>query len=174
MIFWIDTVTSKEALLFNAIAEELEKEGHEVLFTCREYDYVVSLFDLLQRKVEVLGKHGGGTLFGKLIAGNERISLLANHINKLDKIPDYHISFACPESTRVAFGLSIPVISINDSPHAKAVAKLTVPYAKHLVYSSCIPKEKWLSKGALENQLQPYDGIDEVAWIKDFEPNMIL
>ncbi len=171
MIFWFDTVTSKEALLFDAIANELEKEGHEVLFTCRDYDYVVSLFDLLQRDVEVLGKHGGGTLYGKLMAGNERIRLLANHINELETKPDYHISFACPESTRVAFGLAIPVISINDSPHAKAVAKLTVPYAKHLVYSSCIKKEKWFSQGALENQLQPYDGIDEVAWLKDYQPD---
>jgi len=171
MIVWFDAVTSKEALLFDAIANELEKEGHEVSFTCRDYDYIVSLFDLLQRDVRILGKHGGGTLYGKLMAGNERISLLANYVNKLDKKPNYHISFACPESTRVAFGLSIPIISINDSPHAKAVAKLTIPFAKHLVYSSCISKEKWLSKGALENQLQPYDGIDEVAWLRDYEPD---
>ena len=171
MIFWFDAVTSKEVLLFDAIAKELEKENHEVLFTCRDYDYVVSLFDLLQRDVEVLGKHGGGSLYGKLKAGNERINLIADYVNSFDKKPDYHISFACPESTRVAFGLAIPVISVNDSPHAKAVAKLTVPYTKHLVYSSCIPKEKWLSQGALEHQLQPYDGIDEVAWLKDYKPD---
>jgi len=171
MIIWFDTVTAKEPLLFNAIARELEKEGHEVIFTCRDYDYVVSLFDLLQRDVMVFGEHGGGTLFGKLMAGNKRIELLAKYINNLDEKPDYHISYSSPESTRVAFGLGIPTITINDSPHAKAVGKLTVPLSKYLVYSSSISKEKWLSLGALEEQLQPYNGIDEVAWLIDFEPN---
>ena len=171
MIVWFDTVTAKEPLLFNTIALELEKEGHDVLFTCRDYDYIVSLFDLLNRDVEVLGKHGGASLFGKLMAGNKRIELLAKYINNLDEKPDYHISFSSPESTRVAFGLGIPTITINDSPHAKAVGKLTVPLSKYLVYSSCILKEKWLSLGALEKQLQPYDGIDEVAWLLNFEPN---
>ncbi len=171
MIIWFDIVTAKEPLLFNAIATELEKEDHEVLFTCRDYDYVVSLFDLLHRDVEVLGRHGGGTLFGKLMAGNKRIELLAQYINNLDEKPDYHISFSSPESTRVAFGLGIPTITINDSPHAKAVGKLTVPLSKYIVYSSSIPKEKWLSLGALDEQLQPYDGIDEVAWLLNFEPN---
>ncbi|MHA1116247.1 MAG: DUF354 domain-containing protein [Candidatus Heimdallarchaeaceae archaeon] len=175
MLIWFDAVTAKEPLLFDAIAKELEKEGHEVIFTCREYDYVSSLFKLLGRKVEVFGKHGGKTLYGKLIAGNERIKLLAKYINnlnkKLDKKPDYHICFGCPESTRVAFGLGIPVININDSPHAWAVAKLTVPLSKYLVYSGCIKEEEWLKLGAVKEQLCPYNGIDEVAWLKSFEPN---
>ncbi len=171
MIFWFDAVTAKEPLLFNAIAKELEKLGHEAIFTCRDYDYVASLFLLLDLDVKILGKHGGGTLFGKLMAGNERIALLAQYINQLETKPDYHISFASPESTRVAFGLGIPVITINDSPHAVAVGKLTTPLSKYLVYSSCIDKRKWLKLGAVEDQLQPYDGIDEVAWLRNFKPN---
>ncbi len=171
MIFWFDAVTAKEPLLFNAIAKELEELGHEVIFTCRNYDYVASLFFLLDLDVEILGKHGGGTLFGKLMAGNERISLLAKYINQLGAKPDYHISFSSPESIRVAFGLGIPAITINDSPHAKAVGKLTIPLSKYLVYSSCIDQNKWIKLGATQEQLQPYDGIDEVAWLRDFKPN---
>jgi predicted glycosyltransferase len=170
MIIWYDAVTSKEPLLFNAIAKELEKEGHEAIFTCRNYDYVASLFFLLDLDVEIFGKHGGGSLYGKLMAGNERITHLANYINSLEKKPDYHISFSCPESTRVAFGLGIPSITINDSPHAKAVGKLTIPLSKYLVYSSCITDDKWFSLGATRDQLEPYEGIDEVAWLQDFEP----
>jgi predicted glycosyltransferase len=171
MIIWFDAVTSKEPLLFNAIAIELEKQGHEIIFTCRDYDYVVTLFELLEREVTVLGKHGGGTLYGKLKAGNERIGLLADYINGFEKKPDYHISYSCPESTRVAFGLAIPTILVNDSPHAKAVGKLTIPLSKYLVYSSCIQKEGWFALGAIEEQLKPYDGLDEVAWIRDFSPS---
>ena len=105
MTIWFDAVTAKEPLLFNAISKVLEKEGHEAIFTCREYDYVASLFDLLNLEVEVLGKHGGGSLYGKLMAGNERIALLARYIGNLENKPDYHISFSSPESIRVAFGL---------------------------------------------------------------------
>lgn len=171
MLIWFDAVTSKEPLLFDGIAKELEKEGHEVIFTCRDYDYVVSLFKLLGRDVKTLGKHGGGTLYGKLIAGTKRIELLANYIHSLNKMPDYHISFGCPESTRVGFGLGIPVININDSPHAWAVGKLTLPLSKYLVYSDCIIPEKWIKLGATPEQLKPYKGIDEVAWTLDFQPS---
>jgi len=171
MIFWFDAVTAKEPLLFNAVAKELEKLGHESIFTCRNYDYVASLFFLLDLDVEILGVHGGGTLFGKLMAGNERISLLANHINQLEVKPDYHVSFSSPESTRVAFGLGIPSITINDSPHATAVGKLTIPLSKYLVYSACISDDKWFKIGATREQLQPYDGIDEVDWLRDFKPD---
>lgn len=170
MIVWFDAVTSKEPLLFNAIAKELEKAGHEAIFTCRNYDYVASLFFLLDLDVEIMGRHGGGTLYGKLKAGNERIAQLAEYINGLENKPDYHISFSSPESTRVAFGLGIPTITINDSPHAKAVGKLTIPLSKYLVYSSCITDDKWFSLGATRDQLEPYDGIDEVAWLQDFKP----
>lgn len=171
MIFWFDAVTAKEPLLFNAIAKELETLGHEAIFTCRNYDYVASLFFLLDLDVEILGVHGGGSLFGKLMAGNERISLLAEYINQLEKKPDYHISFSSPESTRVAFGLGIPSLTINDSPHATAVGKLTIPLSKYLIYSSCITDDKWFKIGATREQLRPYEGIDEVDWIRDFQPN---
>ncbi|MHA1397184.1 MAG: DUF354 domain-containing protein [Candidatus Heimdallarchaeaceae archaeon] len=175
MLIWFDALTAKDPLLFDAIAKELEEEGHEIIFTCRNYDYVVSLFSLLGREVDVIGKHGGATLYGKLIAGNERIRELAKYIKEIEdkkgKKPDFHISFSSPESTRVAFGLAIPVININDSPHAKAVGKLTIPLSRYLVYSSCIKKERWYELGAIENQLQPYNGIDEVAWVKNFVPS---
>lgn len=171
MIFWFDAVTAKEPLLFNAIAHKLEKLGHKAIFTCRNYDYVASLFHLLNLEVEVLGVHGGGTLYGKLMAGNERISQLAQYINQLEAKPDYHISFSSPESTRVAFGLGIPSLTINDSPHAIAVGKLTIPLSKYLVYSECIQQEQWIKIGATPEQLQPYDGIDEVDWLRDFKPN---
>lgn len=174
MIIWFEALTAKEPLLFDSMAKELEKEGHEVFFTCREYDYVVSLFELLGREVKVLGKHGGGTLYGKLLAGNERIRLLAHYIKEKmgekNKKPDYHITFGSPESTRVAFGLGIPVINVNDSPHAWAVGKLTIPLSKYLVYSASIPKERWFALGGVEEQLKPYNGIDEVAWIRNFVP----
>ncbi|MHA1304662.1 MAG: DUF354 domain-containing protein, partial [Candidatus Heimdallarchaeaceae archaeon] len=171
MLIWFDAVTAKEPLLFDAIAKELERRGHKTIFTCREYDYVNTLFTLLKRKVKVLGKHGGGTLYGKLIAGNDRIRLLAEYINSLSSLPDYHICFGCPESTRVAFGLAIPTININDSPHAWAVGKLTIPLSKYLVYSKSIDENKWYKLGAIREQLYPYNGIDEVAWLRNFTPD---
>ncbi len=171
MLFWFDAVTAKEPLLFNAIAKELEKEGHEVVFTCREYDYVVSLFQLLNREVEVLGKHGGGTLAGKMRAGVERMHLLLEYITSLDRLPDYHIAFACPESIRVAFGLAIPVLCLNDSPHARAVGKLTVPLSKYLIFSKSIPEEEWVKLGGRKEQFVPYKGIDEVAWLRNHQPD---
>jgi predicted glycosyltransferase len=85
-----------------------------------------------------------------------------------DNPPDVAISHQSVELCRTAFGLGIPIILTADTPHAKAVNKLTIPFATALVVSEALPK-RFLGKYCPASVIR-FKGVDEVAWIKDLEP----
>jgi predicted glycosyltransferase len=64
--------------------------------------------------------------------------------------------------------LNIPLILTADTPYAQAVNRLTIPLADTLVTSKAIPQRLFRSFGA--QRILPFDGVDEVAWVKDFKP----
>jgi predicted glycosyltransferase len=105
----------------------------------------------------------------KLNASARRISQLSNIISKLK--PDLSIAFASPEAARTAFGLAIPHYTINDSPHATAVARLTVPLAYKLFSPAIISKEDWIRYGINPERIIQYNALDPIGWLRSFIPN---
>lgn len=103
----------------------------------------------------IVGKHGGGSLYGKLISSSERISLLADLIN------DWK-----PDCARVAYGLNIKHICVNDSPHAQSVAKLTIPLSHILLTPWIIPYSAWTRYGISRNRIIKYKTLDPLVWLK--------
>lgn len=117
----------------------------------------------------VVGRFGGGSLEGKLQASLGR-GLKLLKVVKARK-PDLAVSFSSPEAARVAFGLSIPHFCVNDSPHAEAVARLTIPLSVKLFTPKCIPLERWLKFGIDKLKIVQYDAVDPAAWLKGFIPS---
>jgi len=169
MKVWIDFLTPKHLLLLTKLAERLRERGFEVLLTTRAHREVLGLMELKKVKALVIGKYGS-TLKEKLIASIDRMRELVPIVS--DFSPDLVISHSSPEAARVAFGLGIPHYSINDSPHAIHAAKLTLPLSEILFCSWIIPKEAWLKFGISPNRIVQYRGIDQIAWIRDFRPNI--
>ena len=112
----------------------------------------------------LIGEHGGKDLYGKLVVSAERIHMLADLVIKEE--PDIAISFSSPECCRVAFGLGIKNYCINDSPHAVAVAKLTVPLCNGLFTPWVIPTKAWTRYGIAANKITKYRALDPAAWLK--------
>lgn len=169
MKLFIDILTPKQCMLFGKLSEKLTKKGYEVFQSTREYREVVQLLRLKGIDAKVVGKHGGGNLFNKLKESAKRTLQLATLIKKWN--PDVVVSFSSPEATRAAYGLGIPHICINDSPHAEAVARLTIPLSKKLLTSKMIPIEAWTKFGISMDSIVQYDALDAWAWLKDFKPN---
>ncbi|MEM2740252.1 MAG: DUF354 domain-containing protein, partial [Candidatus Bathyarchaeia archaeon] len=86
--------------------------------------------------------------------------------------PDAVLCFSSPEASRVAFGLSIPLYIANDSPHAEAVAKLTLPLARKLYTPKAIPVRMWVRYGLKASQIVRYNALDPAAWLKRFKPSI--
>jgi len=169
MKVFIDILTPKQCMLFSKLSERLRNNGHQVFEATREYREVNQLCGMMGTKARVVGKHGGQTLLGKLKASTERTLELASLMAELQ--PDVAVSFSSPETSRVAYGLKIPHVCLNDSPHAQAVAHLTVPLATLLLTPRIIPRTVWMKFGISQDKIIQYKALDAWAWLKDFKPN---
>jgi hypothetical protein len=169
MLIWLDILTPKQVHFLGELGRRLEARGHSVFRTIRDYKEVNELVKLQNMTTLSVGKHGGASLDGKLVASANRIQRLAKIISKLK--PDLSIAFASPEAARTAFGLGIPHYTVNDSPHSTSVARLTIPLSTKLFSPSIISKETWKDLGADTDSIIQYDALDPVAWLKTFIPN---
>ncbi len=163
MKVWLDVITPKQARLMAAISSFLNKE---YLITVKGLRESVSLLRDLGVKHKVVGRYAIGGLKDKLLSYAERVELLLDTVLEFD--PDVLISFSSPEAVRVAFGLSIKTLTLNDTPHSYHVARLTFPLSWKIVHPEAVPENEMIRLGASKDSLVPYAGVDEVAWVKDY------
>lgn len=171
LLVWVDYLTPKQVLFFRSVDEKLEKKGFEIIRTTRNYSEVTRMLDLTGIEAKIIGQHGGRSLKGKLIASAERIIELTKYIST-QKIA-CALGFASPELSRVSLGLAIPHFTVNDSPHSIAVARLTSPPLSELLFTpKQIPISAWLKIGIARDKIIQYNGLDPIAWLKGFTPNI--
>ncbi len=161
---WIDILTPKQALFFKPLVDALSSKGHETILTTRKYEEVEALLKALDIEVEPVGRHGGEAMLGKLEASAERVLTLARLISNTR--PDAAVCFASPECARTAFGLQIPLVCVNDSPHSDKVARLTVPLVSVLLSPWVIPPSVWVGYGIPRDRVVTYHALDPAAWLK--------
>ena len=172
MQVWFDPLTPKQALLFYHIGLRFKEIGWETLYTSRNYDYTTTLFEsLTDEPLHVIGEYGGASLMGKMKASAQRMIKLTEFFERADNLPDIAVSFSSPDATRVAFGLGIPITLMNDTPHATAVGRLTIPLANRVIVPKSIPMHSLEALGSSATEVIQYDGVDEVEWLRNFEPN---
>lgn len=165
----IDAGVPKDSLMASSIYLKLKKSSHEPIVTARDYESTPKLFEYFDIPYFLVGKHGGKTLKGKLLADLKRALELTKVISDLGAI-DLIIHFANPAIARVAFGLGIPQIVLEDTPHATAVHKLTFPLATYAITPKCLPRDLFIHFMEPERLIQ-YDGVDPIEWITTFKPD---
>jgi predicted glycosyltransferase len=163
---WYDACTGKHIRYGAAIAKRLRKSGHEVIFTTREHPDTVALARIIGENPIVVGKYSPASLFSRLEESANRVIQFSKLFK--DNPPDIAISHQSVELCRTAFGLGIPIILTADTPHAKAVNKLTIPFATTLVVSEALPKQ--FLKNYCPGNIIQFKGVDETAWIKNLKP----
>jgi predicted glycosyltransferase len=162
---WYDACTGKQVRYGAAIAERLRKSGHEAIFTTREHPDTLALAHIIGENPIVVGKYRPTSLFSRLEESATRVLKFSKLFR--DNPPDIAISHQSVELCRTAFGLGVPIVLTADTPHAKAVNKLTIPFATTLVVSEALPK-RFLEKYCPANIIR-FKGVDEVAWIKNLK-----
>jgi uncharacterized protein len=166
---WIDSLTPKQGLFFAPLHDLLRDQGHSVLVTTRTYRESEQTLQRLRIPYHVVGKHGGGAPIGKLLASGERIVQLARLIDRWK--PDVAASFSSVEASRVAFGLGIPHVASNDSPHSWMVARLTIPISAYICSPWIFNKKTWSEFGAPKGRIVNYRALDPAAWLKRHKPD---
>ncbi len=140
------------------------QKNHQILCTSRNYREVNQLSKILKMKLIFVGKHGGSQKVHKLHASINRISRLTKIIKKFS--PDVTISFCSPEASRIAYGLGVKHIAFSDSPHAKAVMQLSLPFVQKLLIPWVIPKNEFIKFGISVKNIIQYKAIDASVIVK--------
>lgn len=151
-------------MFFRRAVNLLHNSGHEILCTSRKYREAVELARIKKLSLTFVGSHGGADRYNKLRQGARRTYELAEVVKQFG--PDVAVTFSSPEGSRVAFGLGIRHICFNDSPHAEAVAKLTIPLTSKLYCPWVIPHSAWTGYGIAKKNIVHYRALDPAAWLK--------
>jgi predicted glycosyltransferase len=164
---WYDAGTGKQVRYGVAIAKRLRAEGHEIILTTRSHPDTLPMAESLGELYHVVGRYNPKTLQTRLKNGSMRQLSFCKTFEK--NAPDVAVSHGSVDQTRVAFGLGKTIILTVDTPYADAVHRLTLPLSKYIVMSKAIP-QKIIQKYNVDAEIISFDGVDEVAWVKDFKP----
>ena len=166
MQVWYDACTGKHVRYAVAVARRLRRRGHEVILTTRVHPDTISLAKSLDEKFIVVGKYGPASAYTRLLEGTRRQLMFCKMFEK--NPPNMAVSHQSPDMCRVAFGLGVPIINTADSPHATAANKLTIALSNVLIISKALPLRFYRKYGP--DRVIQFDGVDEVAWVKDYRP----
>lgn len=165
-MIWIDALTPKQLLWATRLDSKLRSAGFETLLTVRRYRELSWLVRELSITHAIsIGRHGGGTLEGKLRASLSRSGALLKLLEK--GRPALSFSFGSPEASRVSFGLGVPHFMQCDAPHSEAVARLTVPLTDKLFTPWFIPSSAWTCYGISARRIVKYRALDPIVWLRD-------
>ena len=153
-------------MFFEYFIQKLRKQ-HKIISTSRKYEQVNGIKKFGSINPISVGKHGGKSNISKLLASLDRSKILTKKIEKSS--PELLVSFCSPEASRVAYGLGIPHIAFSDSPHAKAVMKLSLPYVTKLLTPWIIPKSDFEGFGIDSKNIIRYRAIDAGVIIKNYK-----
>ena len=167
---WVDVLTSKQATLFGLLARELRGRGHEVLVTCRDYEYTVGALRRFGLDPVVIGRYVIGSPYDKVLGDADRIFGLTAYVERFK--PDLLVAYPNPPAARLAFGVGIKYIAITDSPHAYVPSRLSLPLADVVIASDCIPEEDIRKYMLKDSRLVRYSGVDEVSWLLRSNPDL--
>ena len=168
MKVWYDACTGKQVRYGIAIARHIRTLGYEVILTTRKHPDTLAVANLLKEKFVKVGKYNPTSSLSRLKESVKRQLSFCKMFE--ENVPDIAISHRSIESCRVAFGLGIPNISTHDTVHADAVNRLTMPLIDFLVVSKALPKHSVEGYGI--KKMFWFDGVDEVAWMKSFKPEV--
>ena len=161
---WFDIITPKDVLFFEPMARRLSAKN-TVMLTTRNYREAVGLARVRGMRMKTVGRHGGGSLIGKLRASAQRVGDLTKVVNGFG--PDLAISFCSPEASRVAFGLGVRHIAFSNVSHYAAMMRLSVPLLDKLLIPKHIPKSRFARVGIPRPDIVQYDAMDESVIVKN-------
>jgi uncharacterized protein len=164
MRVWVDLLTPKQVLFFRPVIESLRESGVEVLATSRRYREVGPLADRAGLRLEYVGDRGHRGQEDQLLAATNRQAEMIPLVKGFG--PQVAMSIASAVCARIAFGLNIKHVAVNDSPHSEVAGRLSIPLSYHLLCPWVIPYKAWEPFGIGRNQVSTYHALDPAAWLK--------
>ncbi len=159
---WLDAVTPKDSLLIYALLPALKEKGYDTIVTAKKQTQTTEILELLNVPYTCVGRYGE-TLRDKLVEEQKRTLEFVRLFDKVG-LPNVLWTHGDVSAIRTAFGLQIPIVYSNDTPHAVHVAKLVCPLVDWLVAPISFGRS-WSKFGIPKSKILLYDGVEELAWL---------
>lgn len=158
MKIWIDFINTPQVSFFEPLIEELTKNGHEFILTCRDSANTVQLVKQKGWPHRIIGDRVEKSLSKKLLAFPSRIVNLYSYLKvKSIYAAICQSSFYLPLTAKL---LGIPSIYTNDNEHAVG----NIPnflFANKIFIPENLSIEKIKRQGASMKRTVQYPGVKE-------------
>lgn len=162
MRIWFELTNSPHINMFAEMIRDLERDGHEVVITCRPLANTIDLLDLHKFKYEVVGVHYGGKLSAKLFGFPVRVMQLRSFLAKRNI--DVAISQSSFHSPVVSRLIGVRCIYMNDNEHALGNVPAFI-CADKIMVPEFLGMEKLRKKGANPKKVAHYPGVKEGIYL---------
>ncbi len=194
MRVWIDLTNSPHVLVMRPVIEALEREGHEVRVTARDFAQTLGLLRRFQIPHTAIGRHRGERLAAKAgglalrsaalvrwARGEARGGRRGGGEDGAGTGPDGRVTHS-PGRLEIALGhgsndvsvaaalLGIPSATMFDYEWATVQHHINCRLARAVVVPDAIPPERLERYGA-RGKVRAYEGLKEEYYLADFEPD---
>jgi predicted glycosyltransferase len=165
MRLWFDMTAPAHPIVFRPIIERLERDGHEVTVTARDYAQTLPLLARLGIPHTVVGQHGGASRIRKLVA-------LASRTRQMRRIGgrgfDLAVAHGSNDLALAAASLGVPAVNTFDYEFATQQHHIGCRLARRVMTPDAIPAQRLEKYGVRGDKLVQYPGLKEEYYLADF------
>jgi predicted glycosyltransferase len=165
---WVDLTNSPHVLVLRPVIAELQRRGHRVQVTARDFAQTLDLCDRFGIAHTAIGHHRGAGLVDKARGLLARSGALARWAR--GRRFDRAIGHGSNDITVAAALLRIPSATTFDYEWAKVQHTVNCRLARAVVVPEVIPPARLYGYGA-RGKLHRYPGLKEEYYLSDFEPD---
>ncbi|MHB1469309.1 MAG: DUF354 domain-containing protein [Solirubrobacteraceae bacterium] len=168
MRVWIDLTNSPHVLVMRPLIERLQREGHEVEVTARDFAQTLGLLERFRIAHTAIGRHRGGGLVAKAGGIASRSGALLRWARRRERF-DIAFGHGSNDVSVAAAILRVPSSTMFDYEWASVQHHVNCRLATAVVVPDAIPPERLRRYGA-DGKVQAYRGLKEEYYLADFEP----
>ncbi len=167
MRVWIDLTNSPHVLVMRPVIEILERDGHEVRVTARDFAQTLGLLHRFRIPHTAIGRHRGERLAAKAGGLALRSAALVRWA-RADGRFDIALGHGSNDVSVAAALLGIPSATMFDYEWAAVQHHVNCRLARAVVVPDAIPPER-LDRYGAHGKVRAYEGLKEEYYLADFE-----
>ncbi|HXB64224.1 MAG TPA: DUF354 domain-containing protein [Solirubrobacteraceae bacterium] len=177
MRVWIDLTNSPHVLVMRPVIDVLERDGHEVRVTARDFAQTLGLLERFQIPHTAIGRHRGERLAAKAGGLVSRSGALLRWALADARAHGARFDIALGHGSNdvsiAAASMRIPSSTMFDYEWATVQHQINCRLARAVVVPDAIPPERLHRYGA-RGKVRAYPGLKEEYYLADFQPHAAI
>jgi uncharacterized protein len=169
MRIWFDMTAPAHPVVFRPVIECLQRAGHDVEVTARDYAQTLPLLGRFGIAHTVIGRHGGASRLRKVGALASRTARMVAYGR--GKGFELAVAHGSNDLALAAAVLRIPEVNAFDYEWATKQHQIGCRLAHRVLTPDLIPAERLRRYGAGAEKLRQYPGLKEEYYLADFAPD---